>query len=106
MRIKREIFKEYDIRGIYPKELDGQVAYLVGRHVPKFISSKGKVTLVVGQDARKSSPPLTKRLIEGLLESGANILDIGTVTTPMLYFAVSALKADGGVMTTASHNPQ
>ncbi|HEY5585894.1 MAG TPA: phosphomannomutase/phosphoglucomutase [Ruminiclostridium sp.] len=96
------IYKECDIRGIYPSDLDEQQAYNIGRAVGTLM--KGK-TLVVGGDVRLSTPSLKKMLQNGLRESGADIIDIGTVPTPVFYFSLKRLSADGGVMVTASHNP-
>jgi len=106
MQIKREIFKEYDIRGIYPSEISKESAYIIGRHLSSMINNKKRLRVVVGQDLRKNSKPLLKSLLEGLSDSGVDVLDIGIVTTPMLYFAVPALDTTLGIMITASHNPQ
>ncbi|MEW6026525.1 MAG: phosphomannomutase/phosphoglucomutase [Planctomycetota bacterium] len=100
------IFKAYDIRGRYPQELDEAKARVIGRAVAQFIGRNRKTPrIVVGRDVRLSSPSLSKNLIQGLLESGAEVTDIGTVTTPMSYFACGFYRFDGNVMVTASHNP-
>jgi len=96
------IFKAYDIRGIVPDQLAAGDAHRVGRAVARHFQAR---QLVVGRDARQSSPELSDALIRGIHEEGADVLDIGLVATPMLYYAVEALAADGGVMVTASHNP-
>jgi phosphomannomutase len=96
------IFKAYDIRGVVPDQLGPKDAHRVGRAVARQLRAR---QLVVGRDARVSSPELARELIRGIREEGADVLDIGLVATPMLYFAVDALGADGGVMVTASHNP-
>lgn len=106
MHIKKEIFKEYDIRGVYPSEVNKELAYAIGRNLSRLIGGEKNQKIVVGQDMRKASSPLTKSLIDGLISSGVDVLDIGVVTTPMLYFAILELNAGGGIMTTASHNPQ
>lgn len=107
--MKESIFKAYDIRGIYPAEIDEEAAYKVGRALVRFLSS-GKVgpakTIVVGRDARKSSPALHAKLIEGITCEGADVVDIGVCTTPMLSFAVGNYHYDGGIMISASHNPK
>jgi phosphomannomutase len=96
------IFKAYDVRGVVPDQLGAGDAHRVGRAVARHLRAR---QLVVGRDARRSSPELGDALIRGIREEGADVVDIGLVATPMLYFAVEALGADGGVMVTASHNP-
>jgi phosphomannomutase len=96
------IFKAYDVRGVVPDQLGAGDAHRVGRAVARHF---GAGRLVIGRDARLSSPELAEALIRGVTEEGADVIDIGLVATPMLYFAVEALGADGGVMVTASHNP-
>jgi phosphomannomutase len=96
------IFKAYDIRGVVPDELDPAVAYRVGRATARFL---GAGPLVVGRDARSSSPELFRALLRGIGDEGVDVVDLGLVATPMLYFAVDYLGAGGGIMITASHNP-
>lgn len=96
------IYKDCDIRGIYSVEFDETDAYRIGRAVGTMMTGR---TLVVGGDVRLSTPALRERLIAGLRESGANIINIGIVPTPVFYFSLKLLSADGGVMVTASHNP-
>ncbi|MFA5134036.1 MAG: phosphomannomutase/phosphoglucomutase [Patescibacteria group bacterium] len=97
------IFKAYDIRGVYPQELDEKDAYQIGRAFASFLKAK---TILVGEDGRTSSPALKKALIRGIAETGANVILAGRLTTPMFYFAVAHKKhCDGGIMVTASHNP-
>lgn len=96
------IYKDCDIRGIYQEEFDQEDAYLIGKAVG---SLKGPGPFIVGGDVRLSTPVLKKRLIQGLMETGAHVVDIGTVTTPLFYFAMEILGAEGGIMVTASHNP-
>jgi len=104
MEINPDIFRAYDIRGIYPSELNEKTSYLVGRAFVKFFK-KTKPNVVIGRDARFSSDFLSKSLIKGINEQGANVIDIGLATTPMLYFAVAHYGFDGGVIVSASHNP-
>ena len=102
------IFKAYDIRGIYGKNLDEDIAERIGRAYVKLLRPEVKhdqLTLVVARDMRLSSPQLSQSLISGLRQAGANVIDIGLSSTPMFYFAVSYLKADGGIQVSASHNP-
>ncbi len=101
--INGSIFRAYDIRGIYPKDIDEEVAERVGRAFAAYIG-KGK-TVVEGMDVRQSSPALSKKLIDALLGSGINVVYAGTVPTPLLGFAVSRYGFDGGIMVSASHNP-
>jgi phosphomannomutase len=96
------IFKAYDIRGVVPDQLDADAAHRVGRGTGRFL---GGASVVVGRDARRSSPELFEALVRGLSEEGCEVIDLGLVCTPMLYFAVDRLAAGGGVMITASHNP-
>lgn len=102
-------FKAYDIRGIYPEEINEELAYKVGRALVRFLfcQSAGRQlqTIVVGRDVRLSSPALREKLIEGISCEGADVVDIGICTTPMLNFAVANYGYDGGVMISASHNP-
>jgi phosphomannomutase len=97
------IFKAYDIRGVYPDELDEDAAFRVGQAMVRFTGAK---TVVVGRDARPSSPSLSDAFTRGVLSQGANVIDIGLVSTPMFYFAVGERDPrDAGAMITASHNP-
>jgi phosphomannomutase len=97
------VFKAYDVRGLYPSELDEQGAYAIGRaYVEQFEPRR----IAVGRDVRLSSPSMAAALIEGAADGGADVLDIGMVGTEMVYFAVGELALDGGVMVTASHNPK
>ncbi|MEX2613987.1 MAG: phosphomannomutase/phosphoglucomutase [Gaiellaceae bacterium] len=96
------VFKAYDVRGLYPSELDEEGAYRIGRaYVEHFEPRK----VAVGRDMRVSSPAMATAAIEGAADGGANVLDIGLVGTEMVYFAVGELGLDGGICVTASHNP-
>ncbi len=109
MKIAESIFKAYDIRGIYPKELDEKLAEKIARGYAKLIKNelkKKRITIVVGKDMRKSSTPLIKSVIKGLTKSGIDVVDVGLVSTPTFYYAVSKYGYDGGMMVTASHNPK
>ena len=100
MEIVKEIFRSYDIRGIYEKELTNDLAYLIGRAFATI--SKGKI--IVGHDARTSSNALNTNFIKGALKSGAEIIDIGLCTTPMLYYAREFFKEDYADKITGSHS--
>lgn len=95
-------FKTYDIRGPYPDEVNEELAFLVGRALVRHLSAKN---IVVGYDMRTSSESLRDKLIEGITCEGADVINIGRCTTPMLYYAVAHYGYDGGVMISASHNP-
>ncbi|MBQ9318910.1 MAG: phosphomannomutase/phosphoglucomutase [Bacilli bacterium] len=105
-KINENIFREYDVRGIYGTDLDEDVAYTFGRSFATYIQKKGNDTVIVGHDNRESSPVLSKGLIKGLVESGATVIDLGLVTTPMYYFAKLKNQIATGIMITASHNPR
>jgi len=96
------IFKAYDVRGLYPEGVDRAVAEKIGR---AFAAVKNVRNVVVGRDMRVSSDELFAGLSAGLSAAGVNVTDLGKCSTPILYHAVGTLKADGGVMITASHNP-
>jgi phosphomannomutase len=99
------ILREYDIRGIYDKTLSVADARAVGRTFGTVVRRNGGKKVTVGRDGRLSSPMLGPALIEGLRASGIDVIDIGIVSTPMLYFSVYHCDSDGGLMVTGSHNP-
>ena len=101
------IFKAYDIRGIYPNEINKYDGKKIGEAFVRFLRKKNKkkLNIIIGQDNRISSPVLSKYLKQGILGQGANIIDIGLTGTPMFYFASKLYNCDGGLMITASHNP-
>lgn len=103
------IFKAYDVRGIYPTQIDESIARRVGRAFRTVLDhadlAHGGERVVVSRDMRPSSEPLAAALIEGLRDGGLDVVDIGLATTPMNYFAIGHLGAAGGVQVTASHNP-
>lgn len=105
MKFNRRIFREYDIRGIADKDLEPSVAPSLGRAMGTWLHSEGRRTAAVGRDCRVSSPRLHESIVSGLRQSGLDVVDIGVVPTPLLYFAVHHLKVDSGVMITGSHNP-
>ena len=96
------IFKAYDIRGIYPDDLADELAEKIGTAAAHMLAGR---TIVVGRDMRVSSPAIAAAVIRGLTRAGADVVDIGQVTSPMVTFAVAQFAYDGGVMVTASHNP-
>ena len=98
-----EAFGAYDIRGIYPETINEKIAYRIGRFFPTLFAAK---KVVVGNDIRLSGPALKEALINGLKESGCDVIDIGQCGTEIIYFATAHLQLDGGIMITASHNPK
>jgi len=96
-------FKAYDVRGVYPTELDEEGAYAIGRAVVEQFEPK---RFAVGRDMRLSSPSMAEAAIRGAADAGADVLDLGMIGTEMLYFAVGELGLDGGLTVTASHNPK
>jgi phosphomannomutase len=103
MPINPKIFKAYDIRGIYPADLDESAARDIGRALVQYL---GCDRVAVGRDMRESSGPLFKALAEGITAQGADVVDLGLVSTDGLYFAVGKYGHPAGVMITASHNPK
>lgn len=97
------IFKAYDIRGIYPAELNEEMAYKIGKATAKHFNT---VAIVVGNDARISTEPILKNFTSGILAMGVNVVYIGRVTTPIFYWSVAIGKYKAGAMITASHNPK
>ena len=106
MVVNKNILREADIRGVYPDEVNADVAMKLGYVFAEYAKKYNKDYVVVGHDNRFGGPELTKNLIQGLIYSGINVIYIGLVTTPMLNFASHKLKQEFGVMVTASHNPK
>lgn len=100
-----EIFREYDIRGVVGRDLDAEAARLIGHSFGTYLARRGVDRVAVGHDNRASSPELYGAVVEGLTASGRDVVAVGLVLTPMLYFALRRLGVEGGVMVTASHNP-
>ena len=105
MRINRDIFRQYDIRGIYEQDLKGDLPYFLGKSFGSYVKRTGKKTISVGGDNRLTTPEIKKKLIDGVLSAGCDVFDIGIVPTPVLYFSVHYYGFDAGIMVTASHNP-
>jgi phosphomannomutase len=98
-----KVFKAYDVRGLYGSELDEEGAYAIGRAYAEHFRTR---RIAVGRDMRVSSPSMASAAIDGAVDGGADVLDIGLAGTEMLYFAVGSLGLDGGIAVTASHNPK
>src|SRR5829696_1553295 len=103
MALDPKVFKAYDVRGIYPSELDETGAYAVGRAYVEQFEPKA---IAIGRDMRVSSPAIARAVMQGASDGGAEVVDVGMIGTEMLYFGVGELDLDGGVMVTASHNPK
>jgi phosphomannomutase len=102
-KINEEIFKAYDIRGVYPGEIDEKTIYNIGRALVDYLKAE---KIVVGRDIRNSSESLEKALVEGITDGGCDVVLLGLSTTPMVYFASGKMEdVDAGVIITASHNP-
>jgi phosphomannomutase len=105
MQITSSIFKAYDIRGVVPSTLNEEVALGLGRAFGTVALAQGETTVAVGRDGRLSGPALSEALMRGLQEAGVAVIDVGMVTTPMLYFAANTL-CSSGIQVTGSHNPK
>jgi phosphomannomutase len=103
MSVNPEIFKAYDVRGVYPDEINEEVAYQIGRG---FVAYLGANRIAVSRDMRLSSPSLAKAFIDGARDQGSTVVDYGLMGTDMMYFAVARDGHDGGAQITASHNPK
>ena len=105
MQLSASIFKAYDIRGVVPSTLNVEVAEALGRAFASAARAAGETTVAVGRDGRLSGPSLCAALIRGLVATGVEVIDVGAVTTPMLYFAANTL-CTSGIQVTGSHNPK
>ncbi|MBD9483129.1 phosphomannomutase/phosphoglucomutase [Pseudomonas sp. PDM14] len=104
-KLPGSIFRAYDIRGVVGDTLTEEAAYWIGRAIGSESLAKGEPNVAVGRDGRLSGPQLVQQLIQGLLDCGCQVTDIGMVPTPVLYFATHVLEGKSGVMLTGSHNP-
>jgi phosphomannomutase/phosphoglucomutase len=103
--LSKTIFKAYDIRGVLDSTLDAGIARKIGQAFGAAALAKGERKVVIGRDGRLSGPSLAQALAEGLREAGVDVIDLGMVATPMVYFATNVLDARSGIMVTGSHNP-
>jgi phosphomannomutase len=109
MDIDKSIFKAYDIRGVYPGQVNEQVAGAIARGLVLYLqkkTGKNNLTLILGRDVRESGESLMKAFLEALLKTGTNVINISMVSTDLFYYAVGSLDVDGGVTISASHNPR
>ena len=105
--IIKDVFRAYDIRGTYPEQINEELFNLIGKAIGTKIQEESKnKNIVVCMDGRLTGPRLKKSLIEGLIETGIDIIDIGILPTPLLYFSLHHLDAAHGLMITGSHNPK
>src|SRR5690606_35453936 len=104
-RLPADIFRAYDIRGVVGASLTPETAYWIGRAIGSESLAQGEPNVSVGRDGRLSGPELVSQLIQGLLDCGCQVTDIGMVPTPVLYYAANILAGKSGVMLTGSHNP-
>lgn len=104
-QINAGIFREYDIRGIVDKDLSTEVVEVIAKAYGTYLSNHGKKIVSVGRDCRDSSPEYSKAFCSGLNSCGIDVIDLGMVSTPMVYFSLFNLPVEGGAMITASHNP-
>jgi len=105
MQLEASIFKAYDIRGVVPKALNADVARALGLSFGTQALQQGETTVAVGRDGRLSGPSLAQALVQGLVDAGIQVIDVGMVTTPQLYFAAHTL-CTSGIQITGSHNPK
>jgi len=105
VKVNESIFREYDIRGIAGVDIDEKFAYTFGQAFGTFLTQKGAKYALVGYDARSSSPSYFEQSVKGLISTGVDVIKIGMVTSPMMYWARKFYKIDGGLVITASHNP-
>lgn len=106
MTLSREIFREYDVRGIVGRDLTAETAYALGRAYAAYVAQKGvSGSIAIGRDNRPSGGELREGLVRGLTESGVHVVDVGLVPTPLLYWALNHLDVVGGIQVTGSHNP-
>ncbi|MBI4228580.1 MAG: phosphomannomutase/phosphoglucomutase [Deltaproteobacteria bacterium] len=103
--VNPRIFREYDIRGVVDEDIDEGVVETIGKAYGTYMEKLGKDTVTIGHDCRLSSPPLSEAMIRGITSAGIDVIDLGMVSTPMVYFSLFNLDVDGGVIITASHNP-
>ena len=104
--IQKNIFREYDIRGTYPNEINEDISYTIGKAYGTYLNRLNEKICLVGHDNRLSSNSINEALTKGILSTGVNVIDLGLVTTPMLYFARIKKGIKPGIMITASHNPK
>ena len=103
--MNEQIFREYDVRGVVDRDLTDEVVYDLARAIGTFYRDNGVTSASLGRDARESSPRFSELMIRGLTETGIDVIDVGMVPTPVLYYTLFTLNVGAGVMITGSHNP-
>ncbi len=103
--MNRDVFREYDIRGVVDRDLDPDFAYHLGRAIGTYAARRGVQKMTLGRDCRLSSETYQQAVGRGIMAAGIDVTDIGLCATPMLYFSIRHYEVDGGVMVTGSHNP-
>ncbi len=106
MELNKYMFREYDIRGVYGKDINEEISYLIGKAFATKLIEQGSTKTIIGHDNRHSSPIISENLIKGITDSGVDVVDLGLVTTPMYYYSWDLLNIKCGMMITASHNPK
>ena len=106
MELNKYMFREYDIRGVWNKDINSEVSYLIGRAFGSKLKRLGKKETLVGYDNRYSSPIIEENVVKGITDSGVDVCRLGLVTTPMYYYGWDLLDIKCGMMITASHNPK
>ena len=103
--MNRDIFREYDIRGVVGVDLDDELVREIGRAFATYMRERGKAKVSVGRDCRLSSDRFGALAMEGMTQGGLSVVDLGVVPTPLFYFSLFTLDVEGGIMVTGSHNP-
>lgn len=104
--INEKMFREYDLRGVYNQDITEDISYTIGKSFGTFIQNNGERKTIIGHDNRISSPIIYNALIQGIIDTGVDVISLNLVTTPMYYFARKELECNTGIMVTASHNPK
>jgi len=105
VKLKPEIFRQYDIRGIVDKDLTPETVELLGKGIGSYFRRQKRRVVALGRDCRLSSPAFSEAMTKGLLSTGCSIIDLGIIPTPLLYFAIYYKEIEAGVVITGSHNP-
>ena len=106
MKVNSQIFRAYDIRGIVDEELTEEGMFYIGKALGSYLLSEGRSALLTARDGRISGPRLLQQFQKGVMSSGCDVIDIGEVPTPLLYFSTFETNVSDGVMLTGSHNPK
>ena len=102
-KINSKMFREYDLRGVFGVDINEDVSYTIGKSFGTYIQNMGEDTTIIGHDNRNSSPTINKALIQGIIDTGINVISLGLVTTPMYYFARKHYNLNTGIMNLKWH---